>query len=570
MPKSSDFDESRMAEACKVALSQKKPNIAKIAREFGVPRITLGRRVKSARSPITSTKSLKNALQPYQEKALVNWIVKMHSWNLPPTAAVIQAWANRALTRAGQPDRQVGKNWAYYFISRLPKHLRLAPVKQKTKELKRIQAEDAGFLQHWYDQLKIVLHGVPARLVYNFDECGFQPGQGRSRNVIGAKSSCPDLAEAERGENITALECIAADGWQMDPLYIFKGTGKNLMEAWFYGSENLPPDTMTAISPNGWISDKLALAWLGYFIQLTAHRVKRGEKRVLIFDGHGAHLTFEFLQICEDNAIIPFAFLPHSTHLCQPLDGKPFLNYKQQFRLMNNELSFWGGQPYGKSDFLAIIGPIRQKAFTQRIIRDSFKERGIYPVNGSKIVEDLTNQLEIPDLYAPDLRSWGSHTPSPPPPDLLSSSVENSPPNTIEALEKNQAKIIKELNSLSEKAQRNLTKVFAHQREKQEELAMTQDTIRRIRAAQAPVSRKYTKRQVKLLSQTGILTTRDANRSIVAREKEEMAKEERKLAKQFKKVYGYEPTERSEESIQQAIANERAARLAGEPFWVDN
>jgi hypothetical protein len=260
--------------------------------------------------------------------------------------------------------------WAYRFEARLPKHLNLAPVKQKTKELKRIQAEDSGLLQHWYDLLERLLHNVPARLVYNFDECGFQPGQGRARNVIGAKSSCPDLAEAERGETITAVECIAADGWLMDPLFIFKSSGQNFMEAWFYGSENLPIDTITAMSPNGWIPDELALAWLSYFIKSTAtpDRLKRGEKRYLIFDGHGAHLTLEFLSKCEENHIIPFAFLPHSTHLCQPLDGKPFLNYKQQFRLMNNDLSFWGGQPYGKSDFLAIIGPIREKALTQRII----------------------------------------------------------------------------------------------------------------------------------------------------------------------------------------------------------
>lgn len=75
---------------------------------------------------------------------------------------------------------------------------------------------------------------------------------------------------------------------------------------------------------------------------------------------------------------------------------------------------------------------------------------------------DLTNQLEIPDLYAPDLRSFGSSTPSPPPPNLSSSSVENSPPATIEALNKNQAKIIKDINTLSDKTQRNLTKVFEH------------------------------------------------------------------------------------------------------------
>jgi hypothetical protein len=38
--------------------------------------------------------------------------------------------------------------WAYRFINRHLDHLNLAPVKQKTKESKRIQAENAGLLQH--------------------------------------------------------------------------------------------------------------------------------------------------------------------------------------------------------------------------------------------------------------------------------------------------------------------------------------------------------------------------------------------------------------------------------------
>jgi hypothetical protein len=74
-----------------------------------------------------------------------------------------------------------------------------------------------------------------ARLVYNFDECGFQPGEGKSRKVIGTKittkgkgkgkasKAVPDLAESKRGENITSIECIAVDGWQMDLWFIFKG-----------------------------------------------------------------------------------------------------------------------------------------------------------------------------------------------------------------------------------------------------------------------------------------------------------------------------------------------------------
>jgi hypothetical protein len=134
------------------------------------------------------------------------------------------------------------------------------------------------------------------------------------------------------------------------------------------------------------------------------------------------------------------------------------LNYKQQFRLTNNKLSFWGGRPYGKSDFLRIIGLIREKAFNPRIIRQSFKERGIYLVNSSQIVDNLANQQDPPELYTPELRSYIRILS----PEFLSSSVENSPPTTVEALERNHAKILRDLQVNSAKAQRNIAKNFKH------------------------------------------------------------------------------------------------------------
>lgn len=82
---------------------------------------------------------------------------------------------------------------------------------------------------------------------------------------------------------------------------------------------------------------------------------------------------------------------------------------------------------------------------------------------------------------------------------------------------------------------------------------MTQESIRRIREAQLPVRRKYTKRQVETFSQTGILSTRDEKA-------EEKAKQGRKLAKQFEKVYGYAPPQRSEGSFQRAMQAEREGR----------
>lgn len=128
---------------------------------------------------------------------------------------------------------------------------------------------------------------------------------------------------------------------------------------------------------------------------------------------------------------------------------------------------------------------------------------------------------------------------------------------------------MKDLSNLPDKTERNLSKVFIHQREKLEELRMTQDAIHKIRTVQELQRRNYTKRQVKSLSSTGILKTRDAIRSTETRKEKDLAKEEKQLAKQFKKVYGYPPTQRSEERVQRAIENERIATEIGELLLID-
>ena len=426
----------------------------------------------------------------------------MNNWGMPPPSKLIEEWANASLASIGKP-KPVSKMWVYRFINRLPSELQLGPMKQCTKESKRIQAEYKGLLSHWYHQLKIQLEGVPARLVYNFDECGFRPGEGKNQNVDikDRKRSCPDLDETERGENITVIECIAADGWQMDPLFIFKSS-RSTMECWFDGSEYLAPNTMDATSKNGWISDILASEWLDWFIKATAtpDRTKRGEKRILIFDGHGAHLTLEFLQKCEDHDIIPFGFLPHSTHICQPLDDTPFLSYKQRFQSPNNEISHWTSKPVVKGEFLRMIEPIRLKIFKQRIIRESFKECGIYPVDDSKVLSKLPNgeRGDTPDLTAPGLRSYDYSTPSPSPEtDFSSSSIDNSPSNSVNELQKNLAKLSKRAGRFSPKTQRNIDRIAHHGEVLINQLNNLNRTITQMTAIQQHISRHNTKRHNK-------------------------------------------------------------------------
>ncbi|KAJ5086191.1 hypothetical protein N7532_010962 [Penicillium argentinense] len=142
MPKIAESDESRMIEACEAARREEKPNITKIAREFGVNRRNLQNRVRKGMQARTARKPVNKVLDRAQEEALTRWICQLIDWNMPPKPRLIEAWAIRSLARAGKPDQKVGKMWVYRFIKRLPQDLQLGPVNQRTKESKRIQAED--------------------------------------------------------------------------------------------------------------------------------------------------------------------------------------------------------------------------------------------------------------------------------------------------------------------------------------------------------------------------------------------------------------------------------------------
>ena len=52
------------------------------------------------------------------------------------------------------------------------------------------------------------------------------------------------------GELVTAIECIAADGWIMPPMILFAGTVH--LENWYRDQTDLPDDYVIATSPTGW------------------------------------------------------------------------------------------------------------------------------------------------------------------------------------------------------------------------------------------------------------------------------------------------------------------------------
>jgi hypothetical protein len=73
-------------------------------------------------------------------------------------------------------------------------------------------------------------------------------------------------------------------------------------------------------SPSGWYNDDLGLAWLKEVFYRQIKEKARREYRLLLLDGHGFHLTMDFITFCDENKIILAVFPPHAMHKLQPLD----------------------------------------------------------------------------------------------------------------------------------------------------------------------------------------------------------------------------------------------------------
>lgn len=83
----------------------------------------------------------------------------------------------------------------------------------------------------------------------------------------------------------------------------------------------------------------------------------------------------------------------------------------------------------------------------------------------------------------------------------------------------------------------------------EEQLAISQSIISNIRTAQTPLKRPRTRRHIKPLSDTGILTIRDANRSIEVKKAKETEKEKRRIEKQIMKECIRSHREPSDDSV---------------------
>lgn len=323
-------------------------------------------------------------------------------------------------------------------------------------------------MQAWYDRLEPLVKRIPLSNIYNFDENGFQVGQGKPQNVISRNQHRTRLLSGERGDLLTGIECIAADGWLMKPYFVAPGVVH--LERWYEGG-TLPDESRIAVLPSGYSND-LAVDWLRFFQEHTCH-CARGGPRLLLFDGHDSHLTWEFLHLCEQWDIIAFVFPPHTTHIVQPLDGSPFCALKERFRAKNKIIAQWGGDTRDIGVFFREINGIRQQAMTSRTIRKGFADRGVCPFNPAPVIQ----RLDVTRSPTPELR-WPTGD-TPPPPRL--SSLPSSPPISAAQARRTQGNMyrIADREGITPDARRQINRLSRQVIQMAEEISLLTSTIER-------------------------------------------------------------------------------------------
>jgi hypothetical protein len=98
---------------------------------------------------------------------------------------------------------------------------------------------------------------------------------------------------------------------------------------------------------------------------------------------------------------------------------------------------------------------------------------------------------------------------------------------------------------------------------------MMSDTISRMREIQAPRKRQITKREIPKIGDSGILSTKDANRSMKIRREKEAIQEKKRLEKQWTKLYGRPPPKSPTGESSMFSDSVVAAQQGGESFWID-
>jgi hypothetical protein len=341
------------------------------------------------------------ALSAIEELELVRWITQLTIAGYPAGPDSLKAMAEALIKRRVAQVNDDGIELVNYpplgkgsYKRFRNRHPEIDTIIGTAIEMNRMKDTSKEVLQGWFDTFKSTMefYNIEPDNVYNMDESGFSIGEIQaSRVIVNTAVRQKYQAQPGRQEWVTAVEAICADGTAIPPLIIFKG--ESLPPQWISGP-NVPHDWRFDHNQKGWTSNEHGLQWLRRCFEPCTREKANGKTRLLICDGHGSHVTPEFIIHCMFYNIVLLVLPPHTSHISQPLDVgvfKPLKTYLSAalHGLISSEIA-----RLQKWEWLDKYATARKQATSEPNILSAFSTAGLFPFYPPKVLRRIPSPIE--------------------------------------------------------------------------------------------------------------------------------------------------------------------------------
>ncbi|RKK11243.1 hypothetical protein BFJ66_g18304, partial [Fusarium oxysporum f. sp. cepae] len=138
-------------------------------------------------------------------------------------------------------------------------------------------------------------------------------------------------------------------------------------------------------SDNGWTDNHIAVEWLKEVYLPQTQPADESDARLVILDGHGSHVSDEWMATCFLNNVYCCYLPAYCSHGLQPLDNGVFNVSKAAYRKELQKLaSLTDSAPVDKVNFIKAYAKAREVGMTKKNILSGWRVTGNWPISRRK------------------------------------------------------------------------------------------------------------------------------------------------------------------------------------------
>ncbi|KAH7821288.1 uncharacterized protein MONOS_11603 [Monocercomonoides exilis] len=294
-----------------------------------------------------------------------------------------------------EPHISVSNAAAYGFLKLHPE---LTKSKPKSLDINRLAVSCKSVMKPWYNMITDLHeknHHTPS-LIFNVDESSLRVPSGANIEVIHPTGQSAGFCkEAQRMDNATLVAAVAADGYSLPCIILWP-------------SVKQPDELKPLLSPtldiwpnkSGWMDKQNFKKYAGtVLLPSIVERRKRMspdiEKYLLFIGSHPSRGDPSIWKTFSENNIDVVTFIPHSTHLSQPLDRGVFATLKTSLSSSFDAPSSTSSSASRKA-LVDVLPQAIHSAFTPSAIKKASEESGVIHNTFSPVLRKLPESSKYP------------------------------------------------------------------------------------------------------------------------------------------------------------------------------